>query len=79
VAATGEVLVITKNGQPVAELHACAPARRASPSDSIRACDDKRRSARSDRQRLGGPGVIVLDTHGLLWLDREDPARAKRP
>jgi prevent-host-death family protein len=31
VAATGEVLVITKNGQPVAELHACAPARRASP------------------------------------------------
>ena len=29
--ATGEVLVITKNGQPVAELHACAPARRASP------------------------------------------------
>ena len=27
VAATGEVLVITKNGQPVAELHACAPAR----------------------------------------------------
>jgi antitoxin (DNA-binding transcriptional repressor) of toxin-antitoxin stability system len=30
VAATGEVLVITKNGQPVAELHACAPARRAS-------------------------------------------------
>ena len=31
VAATGEVLVITKNGQPVAELHACTPARRASP------------------------------------------------
>ena len=31
VAATGEVLVITKNGRPVAELHACAPARRASP------------------------------------------------
>ena len=31
VAATGEVLVITKNGQPVAELHACAPARRSSP------------------------------------------------
>ena len=31
VAATGEVLVITKNGQPVAELHACASARRASP------------------------------------------------
>jgi prevent-host-death family protein len=31
VAATGEVLVITKNGQPAAELHACAPARRASP------------------------------------------------
>lgn len=31
VAATGEVLVITKNGQPVAELHPCAPARRASP------------------------------------------------
>jgi len=31
VAATGEVLVITKNGQPVAELHACAPARRFSP------------------------------------------------
>ena len=30
-AATGEVLVITKNGRPVAELHACAPARRASP------------------------------------------------
>ncbi len=30
-AAIGEVLVITKNGQPVAELHACAPARRASP------------------------------------------------
>ena len=30
-AAAGEVLVITKNGQPVAELHACAPARRSSP------------------------------------------------
>ena len=30
VAATGEVLVITKNGQPVAELHACASARCAS-------------------------------------------------
>jgi antitoxin (DNA-binding transcriptional repressor) of toxin-antitoxin stability system len=31
VAATGEVLVITKNGQPVAELHPCASVRRASP------------------------------------------------
>jgi prevent-host-death family protein len=31
VAATGEVLVITKNGQPVAELHPCASARRPSP------------------------------------------------
>lgn len=31
VAATGEVLVITKNGQPVAELHPCTPARRSSP------------------------------------------------
>jgi prevent-host-death family protein len=31
VAATGEVLVITKNGQPVAELHPCVPARRPSP------------------------------------------------
>ena len=31
VAATGEVLVITKNGQPVAELHPCASARRSSP------------------------------------------------
>jgi antitoxin (DNA-binding transcriptional repressor) of toxin-antitoxin stability system len=31
VGASGEVLVITKNGQPVAELHACAPARRPSP------------------------------------------------
>lgn len=31
VAATGEVLVITKNGQPVAELHPCAPTRRPSP------------------------------------------------
>ncbi|MEB3258984.1 MAG: type II toxin-antitoxin system prevent-host-death family antitoxin [Cyanobacteriota bacterium] len=31
VAATGEVLVITKNGQPVAELHPCSPARCPSP------------------------------------------------
>jgi prevent-host-death family protein len=31
VAASGEVLVITKNGQPVAELQPCAPARRSSP------------------------------------------------
>ncbi len=31
VAASGEVLVITKNGQPLAELHPCAPARRSSP------------------------------------------------
>jgi len=31
VAATGEVVVITKNGQPVAELHPCAAARRPSP------------------------------------------------
>jgi len=31
VAATGEVLVITKNGQPVAELHPCASVRRPSP------------------------------------------------
>jgi len=23
---------------------------------------------------MGGPGVILLDTHVLLWLDREDPA-----
>ena len=31
VAATGEVLVITKNGQPVAELHPCGLARRSNP------------------------------------------------
>ena len=31
VAASGEVLVITKNGQPAAELRPCAPARRTSP------------------------------------------------
>ena len=31
VAATGEVLVITKNGQPVAKLHPCGPARRPNP------------------------------------------------
>lgn len=31
VAATGEVLLITKNGRPVAELHPCASARRPSP------------------------------------------------
>jgi antitoxin (DNA-binding transcriptional repressor) of toxin-antitoxin stability system len=30
-AATGEVLVITKNGQPVAKLHPCGPARRPNP------------------------------------------------
>lgn len=29
--ATGEVLVITKNGQPVQELHPCTSARRSSP------------------------------------------------
>lgn len=23
---------------------------------------------------MGDPGVILLDTHVLLWLDREDPA-----
>lgn len=31
VAASGEVLVITKNGKPVAELHPCAESRRSSP------------------------------------------------
>ncbi|MCX5946823.1 MAG: type II toxin-antitoxin system Phd/YefM family antitoxin [Cyanobacteria bacterium] len=31
VASSGEVLVITKNGQPVAELHPCGLARRPSP------------------------------------------------
>jgi len=31
VAATGEVLLITKNGRPVAELHPCAATRRPSP------------------------------------------------
>jgi prevent-host-death family protein len=31
VASTGEVLVITKNGRPVAELHPCAAPRRPSP------------------------------------------------
>lgn len=31
VAATGEELVITKNGRPVAELHPCRPSRRPSP------------------------------------------------
>ena len=31
VAATGEVLLITKNGPPVAELHPCASTRRPSP------------------------------------------------
>lgn len=31
VAATGEVLLITKNGRPVAELHPCASTRRPSP------------------------------------------------
>jgi len=31
VAATGEVLVITKNRKPVAELHPCAAPRRSSP------------------------------------------------
>ena len=31
VAATGEVLLITKNGRPVAELHPCAATRRLSP------------------------------------------------
>jgi antitoxin (DNA-binding transcriptional repressor) of toxin-antitoxin stability system len=35
VAATGEVLVITKNGQPVAELHACAPPVAPAPLGSI--------------------------------------------
>jgi PIN domain nuclease of toxin-antitoxin system len=74
VAATGEVLVITKNGEPVAELHACAPARRASPFGLPSWRGDPWRSARTDRQPLGGAGVILLDTHVLLWLDREDPA-----
>ena len=31
VAASGETLVITKNGRPVAELHPCRPERRRSP------------------------------------------------
>ena len=31
VARSGEALVITKNGQPVAELHPCRGTRRASP------------------------------------------------
>ncbi len=31
VAASREVLVITKNGRPVAELHPCTPERRPSP------------------------------------------------
>jgi len=31
VAASGEVLVITKNGRPVAELHPCSSPRRSSP------------------------------------------------
>lgn len=31
VARDGEVLVITKNGRPVVELHPCSSARRASP------------------------------------------------
>ena len=31
VARSGEVLVITKNGRPVAELHPCSGGRRASP------------------------------------------------
>jgi len=31
VARSGEVVVITKNGSPVAELHPCRPSRRATP------------------------------------------------
>jgi PIN domain nuclease of toxin-antitoxin system len=82
VAATGEVLVISKNGRPVAELHACTPARRSKPLRSPSWRADPWRSPRTDRQPLGGPGVIVLDTHVLLWLDREDlalgPSRRER-
>ena len=63
VAATGEVLVITKKGHPVAELPA-GPSPQPLRSSSRRG--DPWRSARTDRQRLGSPGVIVLDTHVLL-------------
>jgi prevent-host-death family protein len=73
VAATGEVLVITKNGQPVAELHPCASARRPSTLRASSNRGDPWRPARPDRFPLGRAGVILLDTHVLLWLDREDP------
>ena len=55
VAATGEVLVISKNGQPVAELHPCASGH-----------GDPRGCARPDHGFLGRSEVIVLDTHARL-------------
>ena len=57
VARSGEALVITKNGQSFWAAPRHPPRRR-------------RRGAPG--RTLGCPAVILLDTHVLLWLDRDD-------
>jgi antitoxin (DNA-binding transcriptional repressor) of toxin-antitoxin stability system len=71
VAASGEPVVITKNGKPVA-----APPGRSRAQEylgsSQRSDRDSRRHHRAARCRMGGESLILLDTHCLIWMDQAD-------
>lgn len=78
VAATGEALVDTKNGKPVAEFRpysggACRFALRPSQEPAT-----SRKRDRAVRGRALENAGVILDTQTMLWLDRDDPALGQR-
>ena len=76
VAITGEEIVVTKRGRPVARLVAIDEPR---PARGLRDLPRLgRRADRAARRRVGRDVMIVLDTHAWLWWVAE-PARLSRP
>ena len=71
VAATGETIIVTKNGRPVVEVRAAVrpkkePLRPASQPDP-----DSRRPGRL-RDGLGDAALTLVDTQAIVWLDTAD-------
>ena len=74
VAATGEALVVTKRGRPVARV---VPARAPNPPSLRGSVDGSRRPGSPGSRPVGRGPVIVLDTHAWIWWASE-PARLGR-
>jgi hypothetical protein len=74
---TGEAVVITKNGKPVAEL---VPSRIT--AESIGSPQGPPLHYRGyhfpDRRGVGSAQVILLDTHVAIWILRNDAALGKK-